>query len=360
MRRSDDGAPGVGRTPGRPSRPGRAGDEPRELAAVRAGVRRLYAPVVVALSLTGESAPQRSGEASVHTDPGALARDLFREEITVAASTMGMLAAFMGVLGLLDAADADATFSTGPVGEALAILGLAVALAAVAAMADRHSSAEIRAVEAHVRERALVDLDQRLSREVGGTVPRAWGLHPGRTLRRPLARAAWVAGVLAVLVGAGAAWLRGPESAEEAVVVGAVTAAVLFGTALGASWISVRVLARVRGQHRELRRGIRVAAVPAVAWWLVWVVVWLVDVGVSTPDPTVRLTTWAAAAALVVPFPVWWWFAARHPGPHRRLVLVGMLTERVPALRETYSQALRVREHTGPRIYASQRGVRFA
>ena len=406
MRKTDDdGGPGGERGPVGPRR-GR--DERRELLAVRAGVRRLYAPVVlsalialgllvglgvlgiildrpplptpgeafaqwwialprigvgdtlaalavlatvvVALSLTGESAPHRGDGDTVHVDPAALARDLFREEITVAASTMGMLAAFMGVLGLLDSAEGSATFSTGPVGEAIAVLGLAVALAAVAAMADRHSSAEIRAVEAHVRDRALERLEERLARDVGGTVPRAWGLHPGLALRRPLTRTAWVAGTLAVLVGAGVLWLRGPVGTAENLVVAVVTAAVLLGLALAASWITLRALARALGRHDEMRRGLRIAAVPAVAWWLVWVVVWLIDLSASTDDPVQRLTTWAAVGALVLPGPVWWWLAGRDAGLRRRLVLVGMLTERVPALRETYSQALRVRAHAGPRI----------
>lgn len=65
-------------------------------------VLALLATVVIALSLTGDGAPRRNGASPDLADPHALARDLFREEVTVAASAMGMLAAFMGVLGLTD------------------------------------------------------------------------------------------------------------------------------------------------------------------------------------------------------------------------------------------------------------------
>lgn len=319
-------------------------------------VLAVLATVVIALSLTGDGAPRRNGASPDLADPHALARDLFREEVTVAASAMGMLAAFMGVLGLIDAAEVPATFSTGPVGEAVAVLALAAVLAAVAAMADRNPSEEVRAVEAQVRAAALDRLEARLRVAVGGPVPRSWGRHPYLALRRPLGQAAQLAGGLALLVGVVVAFLRAADDGlGRAVGDGLVTTVGLTALALVASAATLRGIARHHGrtQHR-VRRGLSVADVPVVTWWLVWtvlllvVLVWAVEVTGAGGPAGARLAAWAAIGALVLPVPLWVWRAARPGGLRRRLVLHGCLTDRVPALRETYSQALRVREHAGP------------
>lgn len=314
----------------------------------------VLATVVIALSLTADGAPRREDAASDLGEPAALARDLFREEITVAASAMGMLAAFMGMLGLVDAAEAPATFSTGPVGEAVAILALASVLAAVAAMADRHSSVELRAVEADVRSHAVRRFEPRLRAAVGGPLPRRWAVRPVAALRRP---AAWTTALgtgFAVAVEL-LARVRGGGAPAAPFLAGVLDVALLTALVLVTSAAMWWTLARrhARRAHR-VRRRFSVADVPAATWWLSWagaalvVVVWTFGTGAAIEGPAERLVAWAAVVALVLPVPLWAWLGGRREGLRRRLIAFGLLTDRVPALRESYSQALRMRAHTGP------------